>query len=781
MAKFGIGQAVRRVEDHRFLTGQGRYVDDLSLPGMCHGVVVLSPHAHARIRAVDVSKAKAASGVLAVLTGADVAADKLGAFTAAMMPEDLGAPKGHRIHQQVLQSEKARFVGDRVAFVVAETEAQARDAAEMVEVDYETLPAVALLEDAVKDGAPKVWDDNPNGNVAFVLAFGDQAATDAAFAKAKHVVKLRMENNRLTPVSMEPRTAIGDYSAADDSYTLYTSSQNPHGVRMEMAGIFHVNENQVRVVAPDVGGGFGLKGGAFPDDALALWASRRLRRPVKWVATRSESMMTDHTGRDLVNHGELALDENGKILAIRQQSLFQVGAYFVGPGMVTGLFSLRFIPEAYDVQTMHIMTKGLFTNTPQAGPYRGAGRPEAAYFTERMIEHAAREIGMDPAEIRRRNLIPPEKLPYNTPTFYTYDSGEFVRVLDKCIALADWKGYAKRKKETEKHGKLRGRSVCYYIEFGGIFNDRMDIRFDPGGTVTILGGTHSHGQGHATVFAQLVHEFLGVPFESIRYVQGDTAQVPFGRGTYGARSAVVGGSSLRYAADAVIEKAKPMAAAMMEADAGDIEFQDGNFKVAGTDKAIPLTEVAKASFAPMGPMTRFGIGLEGSGSYSPEPPSHPNGAHAVEVEIDPDTGEVTVDRYVMVDDLGQVLNPMIVNGQQHGGVAQGIGQALYEHAVYDRDTAQLVTGSFMDYVMPRADMLPHFEIALEEVPCKTNPIGVKGIGESGTIGAPPVVINAVIDALSPLGIDRIDMPATPSKVWHAIQGARNGNGAAKHS
>jgi carbon-monoxide dehydrogenase large subunit len=773
MAKFGIGQAVRRVEDHRFLTGAGRYVDDLSLPGMCHGVNVLSPHAHARIKKVDVSKAKAAPGVLLVLTGKDVAHDKLGAFTAAMMPEDLGAPKGHRIHQQLLQSDKARFVGDRVAFVVAETEAQARDAAELVDVTYEELPAVALVEDAAKDGAPKVWDDNPNGNVAFMLMFGDEKATDAAFAKAKHVVKLRMENNRLAPVSMEPRTAIGDYNAADDAYTLYTSSQNPHGARMEMAHIFHVNENQVRVVSPDVGGGFGLKGGAFPDDALVLWASRKLRRPVKWVATRSESMMTDHTGRDLVSYGELALDEKGKILAIRSQSLFQIGAYFVGPGMVTGLFSLRFIPEAYDVQTMHIACKGLFTNTPQAGPYRGAGRPEAAYFTERMIEHAAKQIGMDVAEIRRVNLIAPDKFPYNTPTFYTYDSGEFVRLLDKCVEMVDWKGYEKRKKASEKAGKLRGRSVCYYIEFGGIFNDRMDIRFDPGGTVTVFGGTHSHGQGHATVFAQLVHEFLGVPFESIRYVQGDTAQVQFGRGTYGARSAVVGGSALKRAADAIIDKAKPMAAAMMEADAGDIEFTDGTFKVAGTDKAIPLTEVAKASFAPMGPMTKFGIGLEGTGSHSPEPPSHPNGAHAVEVEIDPETGEVTVDRYVMVDDLGQVLNPMIVNGQQHGGVAQGIGQALYEHAVYDRDSAQLITGSFMDYAMPRADMLPHFEIALEEVPCLTNPIGVKGIGESGTIGAPPVVINAVIDALSPLGIDRIDMPATPARVWEAINAARS--------
>src|ERR1041384_3439603 len=415
MAKCGIWQAVRRVEDARFLTGAGRYVDDIVLPGMAHGVVLLSPHAHARIKKIDIAKAKAAPGVLLVLTGADAAADKLGAYTAAMVPEDIGAPKGHRIHQQVLQAEKVRFVGDRVAFVVAETAAQARDAAELIEVDYEVLPAVALLEDAAKDGAPKVWDDNPNGNVAFMLAFGDEKATEAAFAKAKHVVKLRTENNRVTPVSMEPRTAIGDYSAADDSYTLYVSSQNPHGVREEMAGLLHVGENQLRVVAPDVGGGFGLKGGSFPDDVLVLWASKKLKRPVKWVATRSESMMNDHTGRDLISHGELALDEKGKILAIRSQSLFQIGAYFVGPGMVSGLFSLRFIPEAYDVQTIHIVCKGLFTNTPQAGPYRGAGRPEAAYFTERMIEHAAREIGMDVAESSRGALIPPGQSSYNTP------------------------------------------------------------------------------------------------------------------------------------------------------------------------------------------------------------------------------------------------------------------------------------------------------------------------------------------------------------------------------
>ncbi len=778
MAKFGIGQAVRRVEDRRFLLGQGRYVDDISLPGQCYGVTVLSPHAHARIKRLDVAKAKAAPGVLCVLTGADALAEKLGSFTAHLMPEDFGAPKGHRTFQPVLIADKVRFVGDRVAFVVAETLTQARDAAELVEVDYEPLPAVVNLEDAAKDDTPKVWEDCPQGNVAFRLMFGNKDATDAAFAKAKHVVKLRVENNRLSPVAMEPRVAIGDYNAADDSYTLYTASQNPHGVRMEMSDIFHVPENRIRVVAPDVGGGFGLKGNPFPDDALVFWAARRLCRPVKWVATRSESMLTDHCGRETVYYGELALDEHGKILALRARCLFQVGAYFVGAALAAGAFSVRFIPEAYDIQTMHILSQGLFTNTSQSGPYRGAGRPEAAYFTERLIEHAARTIGMDPAEIRRRNLIPPSKLPYATPTLWNYDSGEFERLMDKCIDLSDWKGFAARKKASQKNGKLRGRAVSYYIEFGGIFNDRMDLRFDPGGTLTILGGTHSHGQGHATVFAQLVHEWLDVPLEDIRYVQGDTAQVPIGRGTYGARSAIVGGNALKAASEAIIAKGKQLAAALMEADAADIEFKDGQYRVVGTDKAITITDVAKAAYAPMGPLTdKFGVGLEASGSFSPDPPSHPNGAHVCELEVDPETGEVTIDRYFVVDDLGRVLNPLIVRGQIHGGVVQGLGQALLEHQVYDRESGQLISGSFMDYGMPRADTMPNVESELEEVPCKTNPLGVKGIGESGTIGAPPTVINALIDALAPLGVDRIDMPATPLRVWETISRARPGAAA----
>ena len=769
MAKFGIGQAVKRVEDQRFLTGKGRYVEDINLSNQAYAVAVGSPHAHAKILSVDTSKAAAAPGVLAVLTGVDAIADKLGALTAHPMPEEVGAPAGFRTWQPLICHDRVRYVGDRVAFVIAETLMQARDAADLVEVEYEELPAVSDLEDASRSDAPKVYDDNPKGNWAFGLMFGDQGATDAAFAKAKHHVTLRVEHNRLAPNAMEPRVAIGDYSEADDQYTLYTSSQNPHGVRMELSHIFHCAESQIRVISPDVGGGFGLKGSPFPDDCVVLWASKRIGRPVKWVATRTESLLTDRHGREMVMYGEMALDENGKILGLRAKALYQVGAYFVGPGLVPAAFSLRFMPEAYDIQALHVMVQGLLTNTSPVGPYRGAGRPEAAYFTERMIEHAARQIGIPSDEIRRRNLIPENKLPYTTPTFWVYDSGEFHRVMEKCLTVSDWAGYEARKKKSESEGKLRGRAVTFYIEQGGIFNDRMDLRFDPSGSVSIIAGTHSHGQGHATVFAQLVHEWLGVPFETIRYIQGDTGQVAFGRGTYAARSSLVGGNALKVAADAIVEKAKPMAAALMEAAEGDLEFKDGSFRVVGTDKAIPLPEVAKAFYAPMGPLTeKMGVGLEANGTYSTNPPNHPNGSHVCELEIDPETGVVTIDRYFVVDDLGVVLNPMIVRGQIHGGIAQGIGQALVEHAVYDKGSGQMLAATFMDYGMPRATMFPEIESHLEEVPSKTNPLGVKGIGESGTIGAPPTVINAILDALKPYGVEAIDMPATPSRVWETI-------------
>ena len=589
--KFGIGQPVRRVEDQRFLSGTGRYVDDIALPRQCYGVVVQSPQAHARIKRIDTSAASAAEGVICVLTGADAVADRLGAIP-PVMPEDMGGPKGYRTPWPLLVADKVRAGGERVAFVVAETLAQARDAAELVEIDYETLPAVTSVEAAVKDGAPAVWDECP-GNVSFTMMFGNKEATDAAFAKAAHVVSLRLENNRVSPAAMEPRAALGEYHAADDAYTLYTTSQNPHGNRSLIAGaVFKIPEIKLRVISPDVGGGFGMKFGAYPEDALVLWASKRCGRPVKWTETRSEAFLSDSHGRDQVVSGEMALDADGKILGVRAVGLHAMGSYIVGAAIVCPLFAVRLAPGVYDIPAALIVEKAVFTNTTPLAPYRGAGRPEATYLIERLIDRAASVIGLDPTEIRRRNYIPPAKMPYKTATGTTYDSGDFARVMDDCLKLSDWNGFAARAAASKKAGKLRGRGLAYFIEEAAVFNDRMDLRFDPSGMVTILAGTHSHGQGHATAYAQMVSEWLGIPFTSIRFVQGDTDAVPMGRGTYGSRSSMVGGNALKKAADAIIEKAKAMAAHLMEAAPADIEFKDGEFRIAGTDRTMPITAVA---------------------------------------------------------------------------------------------------------------------------------------------------------------------------------------------
>jgi carbon-monoxide dehydrogenase large subunit len=780
MDRYGIGQPVRRVEDQRFLTGRSRYVDDIQLPHMLHGAVVMSPHAHALIKSIDIRKAIDTPGVHLVLTGEDAKKDGLGGIPPLFMPEDMGGPKGYRTFRPVLEAAKARYVGDRIAFVVADTPELARIAAEKVEVDYEPLPAVVSVQDAARDGAPKVWDDNAAGNLAFPLMMGNKETTDAAFARARHVVSVRLYNNRIAANAMEPRAALGDF--ANDSYTLYTSSQNPHGARSMLAGsVFRISENRLRVVSPDVGGGFGMKGDTYPEDALVLWASRRLGRPVKWVATRSESLLGDNHGRDQLVSAEMALDEAGRILAIRVQALHAVGAYVTNAGVVPVLCSLRNIPNVYVVPAMLVASRAIFTHTTPLGPYRGAGRPEAAYVTERLMDEAAAALGIDPVEIRRRNYIPPGAMPHNTTAGWTvgaaagwtYDSGDFARLTDRCLELSDWAGFASRKRVSEERGKLRGRALIYYLEDSGVFNERMELRFDPSGALTIVAGTHSHGQGHATTYAQLVSEWLGVPFESIRLVQGDTDAVSFGRGTYASRSAMLGGSALRAAADAVVEKARPLAAHLMEASPKDVEFHAGKFTVVGTDRGISLLDVARASFRPAGPTTRFGAGLDASGS-SNAPPTFPNGCHACEVEIDPETGEVSIERYAVVDDVGRVINPMICHGQIEGALAQGIGQALMENVAFDRESGQMLSASFNDYAMPRAaDLPPHYELDFIDVPAKTNPLGVKGVGEAGCVGAPPAVMNAILDALRPLGVKHLDMPATPRRVWEALQGAKN--------
>ncbi|HEX6320552.1 MAG TPA: xanthine dehydrogenase family protein molybdopterin-binding subunit [Burkholderiales bacterium] len=782
MSRFGIGQPVRRVEDQRFLTGRSRYVDDIQLPHMLHGAVVMSPHAHARIRSIDLKAALATPGVACVLTGEDARKDNLGGIPPLFMPEDMGGPKGYRTFRPLLEAQKVRYVGDRVAFVVASSPEQARIAAEKVEVDYEPLPAAVNVEDAAKEGAPRVWDDNAMGNLAFPLMMGNKEATEAGFARAKHVVSVRLYNNRITANTMEPRATIGDYNAADDAFTLYTSSQNPHGVRSIVAGaVLKLPEIKLRVISPDVGGGFGMKGDIYPEDGLVLWASRRLGRPVKWVGTRTESILTDNHGRDQLIHAELALDEHGRILALRAQALHAVGAYVTNAGVVPVLCALRNIPSVYVVPAMLVASKATFTHTTPLGPYRGAGRPEASYVMERLMDEAAHKLGMDAVELRRRNYIPPSAMPYNTTAGWTvgaavgwtYDSGDFAKLTDRAVEMADWNGFASRRKLSEAKGKLRGRALIYYLEDSGVFNERMELRFDPSGMVTIVAGTHSHGQGHATTYAQLVCEWLGVPFENIRLLQGDTDAVAFGRGTYASRSAMLGGSALKGAADAIVEKAKDMAAHLMEASPKDIEFQAGLFTVMGTDRSLPLTEVAKAFFRPVGPTTKFGTGLDASGS-SAAPPTFPNGCHVCELEIDPETGEVAIDRYAVVDDVGRVINPMICHGQIEGALAQGIGQALMENVAFDRESGQMLSASFMDYAMPRAADLPlHYELDFIDVPAKTNPLGVKGVGEAGCVGAPPAVILAILDALRPLGVEHLDMPATPHRVWQAIKGARS--------
>jgi carbon-monoxide dehydrogenase large subunit len=772
MNSFGIGQPVRRVEDRRFLTGRARYVEDIELSRQAYGALVLSPHAHARLRRIDVSRAVAAPGVLCVLTGADAARDEVGGLPPNAMPEDMGGPKGYRTFRPVLVSDTARHVGDRIAFVVAETPAAAREAAELIEIDYEPLPAMVTVDDAVQDGAAKIWPDW-TGNVCFTLAMGNKDATDAAFARARHVVTLSLSNNRITANALETRGAIGEYDASDESYTLYTSTQNPHGVRTMLAqAVLRVPETKLRVIAQDVGGGFGMKGDTYPEEALVLWASRRCGRPVKWIQTRTEGLLSDDHGRDQTVRGEMALDEHGKILALRAHALHALGAYVVGAAIVPVIYSLKLIPNAYTVPAVHLTSQAVFTNTAPTGPYRGAGRPEAVYLTERLLDRAADVIGIDPIEIRRRNFIAPEAMPYRTPTGFVYDSGDFAGTMDRCLELADTKGFAARRAASEQRGKRRGRALTYYIEDCGVFNDRMELRFDPSGNVTIVAGTFSHGQGHATTYAQMVSDWLGVPFENIRFVQGDTSQVAFGRGTYASRSSMVGGSALKAAADGIVDKARPLAAHLMEAASADVVFEAGKFRVVGTDRALPLVDVAKAFYRPVGLPKEFGIGLEASGAYAADPQNFPNGAHLCEVEVDPDTGMLAIDRYVVVDDVGRVINPLICEGQIQGGLAQGIGQALFEHVAYEQESGQLLSSTFMDYAMPRSEDLPSFTTDFREIPCTTNPLGVKGIGEAGSVGAPPTVINAILDALHPLGVDHVDMPATPARIWEAVRRAR---------
>jgi carbon-monoxide dehydrogenase large subunit len=776
----GIGAPVRRKEDFRFLTGKGNYVDDINRPGQTFASILRSPHAHATLGKIDTAKAKAAPGVIAVFTGEDM---KVGGLPTGwgITSKDGSAMK--EPPHPVLAQGKVRHVGDPVAVVIAETKAQAKDAAELIEVDYKPLSAVVTMADASKPGAPAVHDSAPD-NVCYVWEIGDQAKTDAAFAKAAHITKIEIVNHRLIANAMEPRAAVGDYDRGTGDYTLYTTSQNPHLIRLLLgAFVMQIPESRLRVVSPDVGGGFGSKIFHYAEEAIVTWASAQVNRPVKWTAERGESFESDAQGRDHITHAELALDKDGGFLGLKVSTQANLGAYLstFAPGIPTWFYG-TLLAGTYTTPAIYAEVKAVFTNTVPVDAYRGAGRPEACYVVEHIVERAARELKIDPAELRRRNFIATDAYPYQTPVALAYDSGDYFTTLDMALKAADYAGFAKRRDEAAKRGKLRGIGLASYIEACGIAPSAVagalgvraglyetgQIRVHPTGSITVFTGTHSHGQGHETTFAQLVSDRLGVPIENVEVVHGDSAKSSFGMGTYGSRSLPVGGSALVKALDKIVDKGRKIAAHLMEASEADIEFKNGAYTVAGTDKSTPFGAVAFAAYVPHNyPIETLEPGLDETAYYDPKNFTYPSGTHIAEVEIDRDTGEVKLVNLVAADDFGNIINPMVVEGQVHGGLAQGVGQALLEHAEYDA-TGQLLTGSLMDYCMPRADNLPNFSVGTHVTPCTHNPLGVKGCGEAGAIGSTPAVMNAVVNALAPLGIDDLTMPATPEKVWRAI-------------
>jgi len=765
MAKFGIGQAMTRREDQRLLFGTGQYVDDVAVANEVFVVFVRSPHAHARIVSIDAKSAKAMPGVVAVLTGADLKADGIGPLPdgAGLKRADdkpmCGAP------HDALAIDTARYVGEPVAAVFAKNRDQAEDAAEQVMVEYKELPAVVTIEAATAKGAPLLWPDAP-GNIAAQTEFGKKDLCDAAFAKAKHVTKLSLYNQRLVPVSMEPRGSIAEFDAGSGRVTLRTSCQNPAGLQKTLAeSCLKVPMQSVRVVVGDVGGGFGMKTQLYAEDVVCAWAARKLKRPVHWRASRSEEFLGGNHGRDQINHAELAFDADGKILGFRVDIIGNIGAHATGPGAVIVVaVGPKVITGVYHIPALHLRGTAVMTNTNLVGAYRGAGRPEAIYLVERLMDQAAAEMKMDPAELRRRNFIQPSQMPYKTPMGEKFDSGNFPHMLDRILEQADWKGYAARREESRKRGKLRGRALSTFLEWTGVVHEEtVNLHVEADGRVLVYTAMQAMGQGIETSYVQILSETLDIDPDRIVIVQGDS-DVAQGIGSMGSRSLYIGGSAMLTASKQTIEKGRELAGDALEAAGQDIEYRDGRFKVAGTDLGIGLFELAAKQ-----PEKRIAI----TTLQKVDGPSWPNSCHVCEVEIDPDTGVTQIVRYTTVDDVGRVINPLIVAGQVHGGIAQAVGQALLENAHYDPESGQLITGSLLDYCLPRADDVPSFNTSTDETtPCKINPLGAKGVGELGTVGGTPTVMNAVIDALRPLGVKQIEMPATPEKVWRAINQAQ---------
>ena len=786
-----IGARIERKEDYRFLTGAGTYTDDVTMPGQTHAYFLRSPHAHARIKGIDTSKAQTAPGVVAVYVGTDLP-DSVGGLPCGWLITDVnGQPMKEPKHPLLAQG-KVRYVGDQVAMVVAETINQAKDAAELIEVDYEELPAVVNVADARKPGAAVVHDNAPD-NTCYVWAIGDKGAVDQAFARAAHVTRLDFINNRLIPNAIEPRAAVASYSRGDDSYTLYVASQNPHVERLLMtAFVLGLPEHKVRVIAPDVGGGFGSKIYLYAEETVMTWAAKHVNRPIKWTAERSESFMSDAHGRDHLTTAELALDKNGQFLAMRVHTTANLGAYLsTFASCIPTILYATLLAGQYKTPAIFCEVTAVFTNTAPVDAYRGAGRPEATYVVERLVSTAAREMKIADADLRRRNFI--TEFPYQTPVALCYDIGNYEATLAAAIKLADVAGFGARKDDAKRRGKLRGIGYSTYIEACGLAPSNVagslgaraglfeagEVRVHPTGKVTVFTGSHSHGQGHETTFAQVVADRLGIAIDDIDIVHGDTGRILFGMGTYGSRSIAVGGTAIVKALDKVVAKGKKIAAHLLEAADTDIEFKDGKFTVAGTDREVPFAQVALTAYVPHNyPLDKLEPGLNESAFYDPTNFTYPAGSHICEVEIDPATGMTTIASFTAVDDFGKIINPMIVEGQVHGGLAQGIGQALLEAGVYDRESGQLITGTYMDYTMPRADDLPSFKVGTEVTACTHNPLGVKGCGEAGAIGAPAAVINAIVDALAHLGVRDIEMPATPQRVWQTIQSAKKGRKAA---
>ncbi|MBP5855957.1 xanthine dehydrogenase family protein molybdopterin-binding subunit [Marivibrio halodurans] len=774
MGQFGIGQAITRTEDQRFLTGEGTYTDDIDLPGQAHAAVVRSPIAHGRITSIDIEEARAAPGVLDIITGADVKAAGLGTIPNLIPLKNKDGSDIVEPPRPVLPTERVRHVGDPVAFVVAETLAQARDAADLVMVDYDELPAQIDLDDADAADSPRVWDEAPR-NTALTWDLGDEAAADAALAEAAHVVELKLVNNRLIVNSMEGRVAIGAY--ADGKYTLHTGTQGVHGLRRQLAKtIFDVPSEQVRVVTPDVGGGFGMKIFLYPEQPLVMLAAKRIGRPVKWTAERSaDGFLSDSHGRDQVSTVKLALDADLNFTGLKVHTKANLGAYLSNFGVfVPTACGSKMMVGVYRTPAIHVEVQGLFTNTVPVDAYRGAGRPEVSYLLERLVDKAAIDLGVDAADLRRRNFIAPEAMPYATPLATTYDSGLFARNMDRALEIADAAGFPERRRKAEAAGKLRGLGTAYYIECCGAGpGERATLRASAAGRVTLFIGTQSNGQGHETAYKQIIADGLGLDIADIDVVQGDTDLIRKGGGTGGSRSIPEGGVAVRDAGDALIEKGKRIAGLLLEAAADDIDYLDGAFTVKGTDRTVPFRDVAAAAHDPDKLPAGEAPGLDGEADHKAAAQTFPNGCHVCEVEIDADTGVVTVVDHTVVDDFGTVLNPLLLAGQVHGGVAQGLGQALLEYTAYDTESGQLLTGSFMDYTMPRADDVPFVDFHyFEDAPCTTNPLGIKGAGEAGAIGAPPAAMNAVVDALRPFGVSHVDMPATREKIWRLIRDGR---------